>query len=245
LPPSWQHADGFEMRRADRLFQIIQILRRSNKPITAAAIAEEMETSKRSVYRDIATLIGQRVPIRGEAGIGYVLEGGFDLPPLMLTIDEIEAAALGAQWVAGHAESDLARAARDLVAKIAVALPEGLKQVLLDAGARTSPGWKIAPDGLDVALARASIRSGRKITFLYQDSEGRESERTVWPIAIGYSDTARILVAWCEQRRDFRSFRIDRVQSARFLDERFPERVATLRARWLTTIQAARSAYQR
>ena len=87
------------MRRADRLFQIIQILRRTRKPLTADAIAAELETSKRTVYRDIATLMGQRVPIRGEAGIGYVLEGGFDLPPLMLTPDEIEAAVLGAQWV--------------------------------------------------------------------------------------------------------------------------------------------------
>src|SRR5678816_1686755 len=87
------------MRRADRLFQIIQVLRRSRSPVTADAIAEELETSKRTIYRDIADLVGQRVPIRGEAGVGYVLEGGFDLPPLMLTPDEIEAAVLGAQWV--------------------------------------------------------------------------------------------------------------------------------------------------
>ena len=87
------------MRRADRLFQIIQVLRRTRKPLTADAIAAELETSKRTVYRDIATLIEQRVPIRGEAGMGYILEKGFDLPPLMLTPDEIEAAVLGAQWV--------------------------------------------------------------------------------------------------------------------------------------------------
>ena len=99
------------MRRADRLFQIIQVLRRTRKPLTADAIAAELETSKRTIYRDIATLIGQRVPIRGEAGMGYILEKGFDLPPLMLTPDEIEAAVLGAQWVAGHADPVLARAA--------------------------------------------------------------------------------------------------------------------------------------
>ena len=99
------------MRRADRLFQIIQVLRRTRKPLTADAIAAELETSKRTIYRDIATLIGQRVPIRGEAGMGYILEKGFDLPPLMLTPDEIEAAVLGAQWVAGHADPVLSRAA--------------------------------------------------------------------------------------------------------------------------------------
>ena len=105
------------MRRADRLFQIIQVLRRTRNPLTADAIAAELETSKRTIYRDIATLIGQRVPIRGEAGMGYILEKGFDLPPLMLTPDEIEAAVLGAQWVAGHADVTLARAADDLIAK--------------------------------------------------------------------------------------------------------------------------------
>src|SRR5882762_8663849 len=107
------------MRRADRLFQIIQVLRRNRRPVTAEAMAAELETSKRTIYRDIADLMAQRVPVRGEAGIGYVLDGGFDLPPLMLTPDEIEAAVLGAQWVAGHADPVLAIAAEDLMAKIA------------------------------------------------------------------------------------------------------------------------------
>src|SRR5579862_6383815 len=114
------------MRRADRLFQIIQILRRGRGPHTAGRIAAELETSKRTVYRDIADLIGQRVPIRGEAGVGYVLEGGFDMPPLMLTADEIEAAVLGAQWVARRGDPSLARAAQDLIAKIAASVPERL-----------------------------------------------------------------------------------------------------------------------
>jgi len=100
------------MRRADRLFEIIQVFRRARAPLTAEAIAEEPETSKRTIYRDIATLIAQRVPIRGEAGIGYVLERGFDLPPLMLTTDEVHAVVLGAQWVVAHADPALARGAR-------------------------------------------------------------------------------------------------------------------------------------
>src|ERR1700716_151272 len=104
------------MRRADRLFQIIQVLRRTRKPLTADAIAAELETSKRTIYRDIATLMEQRVPIRGEAGMGYILEKGFDLPPLMLTPDEIEAAVLGAQWGGGHADTALSRAAHDHLA---------------------------------------------------------------------------------------------------------------------------------
>src|ERR1700712_2392353 len=115
------------MRRADRLFQIIQVLRRTRKPLTADAIAAELETSKRTIYRDIATLMAQRVPIRGEAGLGYILERGFDMPPLMLTPDEIEAAVLGAQWVMGQGDPALALAAQDLVAKIAATVPGRLR----------------------------------------------------------------------------------------------------------------------
>jgi predicted DNA-binding transcriptional regulator YafY len=224
------------MRRADRLFQIIQILRRSSRPVTAAALAGELETSKRSVYRDIAALIGQRVPVRGEVGVGYVLESGFDLPPLMLTSDEVEAAVLGAQWVAGHGDESLARAARDLIAKIAVTVPENLRPLILDPAARTAPGWQIPADGLDVARARAWMRSGRKIALVYRDGEDRETKRVIWPVVIGYLDAARMLIGWCELRKDFRSFRVDRVTSAIFLDERFPGRPAALRAKWLATL---------
>src|SRR3989344_1214966 len=118
---------GGDMRRADRLFQIIQVLRRSSRPVTAEAIAAELETSKRSIYRDIATLIGQRVPIRGEAGVGYVLDGGFDMPPLMLTSDEVEAAVLGAQWVAGRGDPALAPGARGPIPQIAPTPPGRLR----------------------------------------------------------------------------------------------------------------------
>lgn len=220
------------MRRADRLFQIIQILRRSGRPVTAAAIAEELETSKRSVYRDIAALIGQRLPIRGEAGIGYVLEGGFDLPPLMLTSDEIEAAVLGAQWVAGHGDAALARAARDLIAKIAVAIPDNLRPLILDATARTPPGWRIPPDAIDVGQARAWVKAGRKIALIYRDSQDRETERVIWPTVIAYFDASRLLVGWCELRQEFRSFRMDRIKHADFLEERYPARPSVLRAKW-------------
>jgi predicted DNA-binding transcriptional regulator YafY len=220
------------MRRADRLFQIIQILRRSRGPVTAAMLADELETSKRSVYRDIVALIGQRVPVRGEAGLGYVLDGGFDLPPLMLTSDEVEAAVLGAQWVAGHGDPALARAARDLIAKIGATVPETLRPLVLDAAARTPPGWNIPPDGIDVARARAWIRAGRKIALVYRDNSGRKTSRIVWPIVVGYFEAVRMLVGWCEMREDFRSFRVDRVVSADFLDDRYPARPSALRAKW-------------
>lgn len=220
------------MRRADRLFQIIQILRRARAPATADAIAAELETSKRTVYRDIAALIGQRVPIRGEAGVGYVLEQGFDLPPLMLTVDEIEAAVLGAKWVSGHADPALARAAEDLMAKILTSVPERLRPYILDPSGGTPPACAPPKDGMDVGQVRAWIHAGRKLDLRYRDEQGRESRRIVWPVAIGYLQTVRLLAAWCELRGDFRHFRIDRVEEAAFLDVRYPERPAALRAKW-------------
>ncbi|MDR3513682.1 MAG: YafY family protein [Caulobacteraceae bacterium] len=220
------------MRRADRLFQIIQILRRARGPLTADAVAAELETSKRTVYRDVAALIGQRVPIRGEAGIGYVLEGGFDLPPLMLTSDEIEAAVLGAQWVAARGDPALAKAAQDLIAKIGVAVPERLRSFLLEPASVSAPVRARTEDRLDIAQVRAWIHAGRKIRLRYLDEAGRETRRVIWPVVVGYFEATRMLVAWCELRGDFRRFRTDRVAEAVFLDERHGERRDALRARW-------------
>ena len=226
------------MRKADRLFQIIQILRRARRPITADAMAAELETSKRSVYRDIATLMAQRVPIRGEAGMGYVLEAGFDLPPLMLTPDEIEAAVLGAQWVTARGDPALVRAAQDLIAKIAAAVPERLRPIVLDPSSRTrTDALPIPPDAIDMVELRRAIHGARKIALGYRDEKGADTTRKIWPIAIGYLETVRMVVGWCELRKDFRHFRTDRVTAAEFLEERYPERPSVLRARWKAQLQ--------
>jgi predicted DNA-binding transcriptional regulator YafY len=225
------------MRRADRLFQIIQVLRRARAPLTADAIAAELETSKRTIYRDIATLIGQHVPIRGEAGMGYVLERGFDMPPLMLTPDEIEAAVLGAQWVAGHADSVLGKAAQDLIAKIAATVPDRLRPFVQEPASRARPDLRVEPDRIDMTKVRAQIHAGRKIALRYRDEHGRDSERVIWPITVGYLDTVRLIAAWCELRKDFRSFRTDRVVDASYLDEKYAERRDVLRARWRQSLE--------
>jgi predicted DNA-binding transcriptional regulator YafY len=232
------------MRRADRLFQIIQVLRRGRGPHTADAIAAELETSKRTVYRDIAALIGQRVPIRGEAGVGYVLDDGFDLPPLMLTPDEIEAAVLGAQWVAARGDPVLARAASDLRAKLMAAVPERLRPLLLDPAVGVTAHKAPAADGLDLGDVRQAIHAGRKLRLHYRAEDGAETLRIIWPVAIGYMEYARLLIGWCELRGDFRHFRADRVASADFLDERYPERPAILRARWRRVMDDEERAYR-
>jgi predicted DNA-binding transcriptional regulator YafY len=228
------------MRKADRLFEIIQILRRSQGPITADAMAAELETSKRSVYRDIAALLAQRVPIRGEAGIGYVLDKGFDLPPLMLTSDEIDAAVLGAHWVMTRGDPQLAKAARDLIAKIEATVPENLRLHVAQPSGGVVPRPHL-PEVVDVAVLRDAIRGGLRLMLDYADVEGRQTERTVWPVIIGYMDNSRILAAWCELRQDFRSFRTDRILSAT-TGERYPERPAVLRSRWHKKLEADRAA---
>jgi len=229
------------LRRADRLFRIIQILRRARMPVTAVDMASELETSLRTVYRDISQLMADRVPIRGEAGIGYVLEGGFDMPPLMLTPDEIEVAMLGAQWVQNRADPALARAAADLVAKIGAVVPDHLRPHLVEPTTTSLTHRKVAPDSIDMAKVRTSIRAQGKISLVYKDEAAHETARIIWPIAVSYWETVRLIAAWCELRNGFRHFRTDRVVSAEFLDKRYPMPRARLRAQWRKELASARA----
>lgn len=230
------------MRKAERLFEIVQLFRRAREPISAQHIARELGSSKRSVYRDIAALKAQSVPIRGEAGIGYVLEKGFDMPPLMLTSDELDAAVLGAHWVASRGEADLAKAAMNFLAKIEVVIPERLRGHVLE------PATSIAPvipafEVVNSSLLRNAIRTHRKIALRYQDGSGARAERVVWPVLLGYRDAGRILAAWCELRGSFRYFRTDRMISANILADRIPENAVTLRARWRSAMDQERARY--
>jgi predicted DNA-binding transcriptional regulator YafY len=220
------------MRRADRLFQIIQILRRSTQPVTAAALAEELEISKRTVYRDVADLIGQRVPIEGEAGLGYLLASGYDMPPLMLTPDEIEAIVLGAQWVAGRSDKVLSRAARDVIAKIAAVVPERLRPFILQPSVGTKSTIPERNEAVDTSILRSAIRNGVKLRLRYRSEAGEESDRTVWPVILGYAETSSLLIAWCELRQSFRHFRADRIIESEVLHESIGLRSGELRRRW-------------
>jgi predicted DNA-binding transcriptional regulator YafY len=220
------------MRRADRLFQIIQILRRTTQPVTAAALAEELEVSKRTVYRDVSDLTGQRVPIEGSAGLGYVLASDYDMPPLMLTPDEIEAVVLGAQWVAGHSDKVLANAARDVVAKIAAVVPENLRPHIVEPSVGVKPATEEPKESIDTTSLRSAIRNGLKMRLHYRSEAGQETARTVWPVILGYAETSRLLVAWCELRQSFRHFCTDRIVDFVVLDDTNGLPRGELRRRW-------------
>jgi predicted DNA-binding transcriptional regulator YafY len=220
------------MRRAGRLLQLIQILRRHRRPVTGEAMARELEVSLRTVYRDIAALSLEGVPVRGEAGIGYVLDEGYDLPPLMFTADELEAVMLGLRWVARRGDRDLSRAAHDTVAKVGAVLPARLRPFLFDAGLVLPPYTILAEDRIDVACFRSAIREARKVEIAYRSEDGRETERVIWPIAIAYFDAQRLVVAWCELRRDFRTFRTDRMLALRLTGDKYPERRKALLKKW-------------
>lgn len=220
------------MRRADRLFQLIQILRRNSQPVTAAAIAQELEVSKRTVYRDVADLVGQRVPISGEAGFGYVLQPGFDMPPLMFTPDEIEAIILGAQWVTAHSDTVIAKAASDVMSKIANVVPDALQPFLALPSMGVRPTNSAEAEVVDVAIIRQAIRDGRKLVLRYRSEVSQETTRLVWPVILGYSETSRLLVAWCELRQNFRHFRTDRMTKVEVSEEVIGMRRGELRRRW-------------
>jgi predicted DNA-binding transcriptional regulator YafY len=208
------------MRRADRLFQVIQLLRRRHV-LTAANIASELEVSERTVYRDIADLVRSGVPIAGEAGVGYTLRRGFDLPPLMFTEDEIEALVLGTRVVSSWADEGLAKAAESALARIEAALPDRLKLRLT--GSRLfAPSFHV-PQQVAAALAdlRKAIDDRRKTHLTYSDNDGARTERVVRPIGLFFWGNKWTLTAWCELRQDFRDFRLDRINEMAMLDSRF------------------------
>jgi predicted DNA-binding transcriptional regulator YafY len=198
------------MRRADRLFQIVQALR-GGRLVTARDLARRLEVSERTVYRDMAELIGLGVPITGEAGVGYVLRGGYDIPPLMFTPDELEALAVGARMVQALAGADLAGAAAEAIAKIDAVIPAHLRDDL--AGSRLFvPDFLVCPslrERLD--LIRHAIAEHRVLSFTYSREDGHTVRRSVRPLGLFFWGKVWTLGAWCELRGEFRNFRADRM----------------------------------
>ncbi len=220
------------MRRSDRLFDIIQRLRAASGPTTAAALADELEVTPRTVYRDIATLQARRVPIEGAAGVGYLLRKSFDLPPLNFTIDEIEAIAVGARLVNRLKDPALQQAAESVLAKVTTVVPERLRAHIADAPIYVSPGMTPEASGADLAEVRAAIRDSAKLYIAYADEGGRRTNRVIWPIAMAYYVDVTLIGAWCELRSDYRNFRVERIVSSRVLDEHFDQDNGRLFREW-------------
>jgi len=221
------------MRRADRLFDIIQALRTVRHPVTAAALAEQLEVTVRTIYRDIAALQGSHVPIEGAPGLGYVLRRGYDLPPLMFTSEEADAIAIGVRLLRRLRDAKLQQAAESVLAKLAVVVPEPLQPHLVSAPIYVSDGDAPPVSGVDPAVLRDAIHEARKMAIAYIDEETHHTQRTIRPIAMAYYVDVTVLGAWCELRNDFRNFRVDRISNAQLLDERFTAESAKLLAAWL------------
>ncbi len=208
------------MRRADRLFQIVQFLR-ARRIATATDMAGTLEVSERTIYRDIRDLVASGVPIEGEAGVGYRLSPRFDLPPLMFTRDELEALVLGARIVKSWSDAELARAADSLLSKVETVLPQKLRG-RIDDSVLFVPSFHIPENVIaDLAPLRGAISEQRKVRFGYTRADEKRSHRTVRPLALYFWGSKWSLTAWCELRSDFRSFRLDRMQRLRILDQEF------------------------
>lgn len=219
------------MPRTTRLFDLLQLLRRHRRPVAGTLLASELGISLRTLYRDIASLQALGADIAGEAGVGYVLRPGFLLPPLMFSAEETEALALGLRWIGRETDASLAAAAEQALAKIASVLPADLRE-RLDDEALLIPPRDPGSHKVDLAVVRRALREERKLAITYADALGTTTSRTIWPIALGFFETKRMLAAWCELRVGFRHFRTDRMLAAEVLAERLPQRRRTLLAAW-------------
>ncbi|WP_343561543.1 helix-turn-helix transcriptional regulator [Kiloniella sp. b19] len=211
--------------RSSRMFEIIQSLRSASKPLTAQDLAEQLEVTKRTVYRDIASLQSMRIPIEGEAGVGYIMRKGYDLPPINFDIEEAEAISVGLSMIARTGDKSLEKAALRAASKLCEATK--ISETLF------STSWGAEPPcHIDLSALREAIRQEHKVCLHYRNVEQEFSERTIRPLALIYYAETVVIAAWCELREDFRHFRADRVLSSAVLEDSFTGQGDSLRQRW-------------
>jgi predicted DNA-binding transcriptional regulator YafY len=208
------------MRRADRLFELVQLIR-GRRLSTAAFLASRLEVSLRTVYRDVADLQAQGVPIEGEAGVGYRLGTGYDLPPLMFSTDEAKALVAAVRMAQPRLDSELARAAEAALSKILAVLPTAARAAAESLAIYAPSHGDTDPVRIRLERLRGAIELRRKLALVYRDEAGRDSTRTIRPLGCFYWGAVWTLGAWCEQRHDFRNFRVDRIAELTMLDEPF------------------------
>jgi len=217
------------MRRADRLFQIVQYLR-GGRLLTAQVLAERLEVTKRTIYRDVADLIGSGVTIEGEAGVGYVMRDGYEVPPLMFTSDEIVALVAGARLIRAYGGSGMARAAEEALVKIEAVLPDEARARAGKVGVHAISGDTFSDTvraALDVLEQASNDRT--RVEIAYADEAGQVTQRVLRPLGLWFWGKVWTLVAWCELRNDFRMFRVDRMEGITLLDRFRDERGKRLR----------------
>jgi len=220
------------MSRATRLLDLLQLLRRHRYPVAGAELARELEISLRTLYRDIAALQAQGAHIEGEPGVGYVLRPGYMLPPLMLSREELEALVLGSRWVVDRGDARLGEAAQNALTKIVAVLPKDMADEIETTGLLVAPAWPTAESTLDLAEVREAIRNECRVDLRYVDAKEEVTDRVVWPVALGFFEHVRILIAWCELRQAFRHLRVDRILAWAPLNQRYPKRRAVLLKAW-------------
>jgi predicted DNA-binding transcriptional regulator YafY len=208
------------MRRADRLFAIVQALR-GRRLTTAKQLADRLQVSERTIYRDIQDLSLSGVPILGEAGVGYSLKKGFDVPPLMFEYEELEALLIGARMVGAWGSTCLAASAERAIEKIAAVIPES-RRAALEATQVYAPNFHVDPRvGAHFELLRKAVRERRFAQMDYRSNEQEDTSRRVRPLALHFWGERWTLAAWCEVRKDFRAFRLDRMRNLTVMDDHF------------------------
>ncbi len=220
------------MAQVSRLFEIIQALRVASQPVTGAQLATSLGVTVRSIYRDIAALQALRVPIVGGRGIGYIMRPGFELPPLMFSIEETEAVVLALAMLARTGDPELTEAARRVNQKITAAVPPPLRAVLAAKALHAWGAASVAPDGVNLGLVRRAIRDEQKLAIEYRDNEGTVTSRTILPVELIYYSDAANIVAHCELRRALRNFRAERIARCTELQAFFPGQGDGLRQQW-------------
>jgi len=226
------------MRRADRLFQVVQLIR-GRRLTTAEWLARRLEVSLRTVYRDVADLQRQGVPIDGEAGVGYRMRAGFDLPPLMFTTGQAKALVACVRLAQSRLDTALARDADDALSKILAVLPAAARAAA-EGLAVYAPAL-----GSDVAtrerlrVLREATESRRFVDLEYESLQGESSRRRVRPLGVFYWDAVWTLASWCELRRDFRNFRVDRIRALHAVGDSFRDEAGKTLADLLRLVRAA------
>lgn len=220
------------MTRTQRLLTLLQILKENRYPITAEVLADKLQISVRSIYRDIESLRNQGAEITGEAGIGYQLKLGLLLPPLTFDINELEALILGLRWVESNTDKELSHSALRAINKIN-AVVTTQHQTLLEQNTLFVPTNRIIEVDHTIAKdMRFSLREEKKAKIDYQDAQKQLSTRIIWPIAVGYFQDSQVIAAWCELRQSYRHFRLDRIISYEVLSENLPYPKNYLLSRW-------------